>query len=153
MGFYQLKTEQFIPASVEEVWAFISSPKNLKHITPAYMGFDILTPDIPEKMYTGLVIGYAVRPLLGIKTKWLTEITHVEDKKYFIDEQRMGPYKMWHHEHILTQVENGVMLKDIITYIPPFGPLGDLMNTLLIKGQLKKIFDYRFKAVDKKFSK
>jgi len=153
MGFYQLKTEQFIPSTIDEVWDFISSPKNLKHITPSYMGFDILTPEIPEKMYPGLIVGYEVKPLFGIKTKWLTEITHVEEKKYFVDEQRMGPYKMWHHEHILTEVENGVMMKDIITYIPPFGPIGDLMNAILIKGQLQKIFDYRFNAVEKRFGK
>jgi len=153
MPFYQLKTEQKIPASIDEVWDFISSPRNLKEITPDYMGFDILTDDIPEKMYTGLIIGYKVSPLLGIKTKWLTEITQVRDKEYFIDEQRLGPYKMWHHQHSLHPIENGVIMKDIVTYIPPLGFLGAIANSVMIKRKLNEIFEYRFEAVERKFGK
>ena len=111
--------------SIDEVWDFISSPVNLKEITPDYMGFDIVTEDIPKRMYEGMIIGYKVSPIAGIKTKWLTEITHVVDKKYFVDEQRIGPYKMWHHQHFIEPLpEGGVLMTDIVTYQPPFGFFG-----------------------------
>ncbi len=153
MAYYQLIEKQRIPATMEEVWDFISSPANLKDITPSYMGFDITTKNLPEKMYPGMIIGYKVSPVLGIKMGWLTEITHVEHLHRFVDEQRMGPYKMWHHQHTIKEVEGGVEMEDIVTYQPPFGFLGAIANTLLIKGQLKEIFDYRFKAVEERFGK
>ena len=151
MAFYQLKSTQKIPASMEEVWDFISSPKNLKEITPDYMGFDIVSDDLPEKMYPGMIIGYKVSPLLGIKTTWVTEITHVKDMNYFVDEQRIGPYSIWHHQHFIEPIEGGVLMRDIVTYQPPFGFLGALMNSLLIKKKLAEIFDYRTRAVEKKY--
>ncbi|MBT8229532.1 MAG: SRPBCC family protein, partial [Bacteroidia bacterium] len=92
MAFYQLNEKQFVPATIDEVWDFISSPANLKEITPDYMGFDITSKDLPEKMYPGMIISYKVSPLLGIKMTWVTEITQVRDKEFFIDEQRVGPY-------------------------------------------------------------
>ena len=153
MAYYQLIEKQRIPATMEEVWDFISSPANLKDITPSYIGFDITTKNLPEKMYPGMIIGYKVSPVLGIKMGWLTEITHVEHLHRFVDEQRMGPYKMWHHQHTIKEVEGGVEMEDIVTYQPPFGFLGAIANTLLIKGQLKEIFDYRFKAVEERFGK
>jgi ligand-binding SRPBCC domain-containing protein len=152
MPFYQKIQEQKIKASLDEVWDFISSPRNLKEITPKYMGFDIITPDIPDKMYQGMIIGYKVSPVLGIKTSWLTEITHVVDKKYFVDEQRIGPYKLWHHQHILEELPDGsVLMKDIVTYQPPFGFLGAIANTLLIRKKLNEIFAFRNQAVNKRF--
>jgi len=153
MAFYQLKTEQKIPASIEEVWDFISSPENLKKITPDYMGFDITSGDLPEKMYPGMIISYRVSPLLGIKMTWVTEITHVLEGKYFVDEQRIGPYTMWHHEHKLEEIKGGVIMHDIVSYKPPLGFLGAIANSLLIKKQLKKIFEYRFAAVEQRFGK
>ena len=151
MAFYQLKTEQQIPASLDEVWQFISAPGNLKEITPDYMGFDITSDQDLSQMYPGMIISYKVSPLLGIKMTWVTEITHVEDKKFFVDEQRVGPYKIWHHQHILEENDKGVMMKDIVTYVPPLGFLGAIANALMIKGQLKQIFDYRRIAVEKMF--
>lgn len=151
MGFYQFKREQFIKASIEEIWDFISSPKNLKEITPDSMGFDITTKGLPEKMYPGMIISYKVKPLFGIKTTWVTEITHVEELSYFVDEQRVGPYSIWHHEHILEEKNGGVLMTDIISYKPPFGFLGNLANRILIKGKLKQIFDYRFKVLEEKY--
>ncbi|MDA3823788.1 MAG: SRPBCC family protein [Bacteroidales bacterium] len=151
MAFYQLKTEQKILATVDEVWDFISSPANLKKITPKKMGFDITSGDLPEKMYPGMIISYKVSPVLGIKMTWVTEITQVIDKKYFVDEQRVGPYAMWHHEHVIEEIEGGVIMKDIISYKPPMGFLGSIANTLMIKRQLKSIFDYRNKAIEKEF--
>lgn len=150
MPFYQFTTNQKIPASIDDVWDFISSPENLKIITPSYMGFEI-TNQIQNKMYAGMIISYKVSPLLGIKMNWLTEITHVEDKKYFVDEQRVGPYKLWHHQHRLEQIEDGILMTDIVTYQPPFGILGSILNTFMIKNKLKEIFDFRYKAVEKHF--
>jgi ligand-binding SRPBCC domain-containing protein len=153
MGFYQLHKTQKIPASVEKAWDFISSPANLKKITPAYMGFDITSKNLSEKMYPGMIISYKVSPVLGIKTTWVTEITHVKDGDYFVDEQRVGPYSMWHHEHKIESIPGGVLMTDIVSYKPPFGFLGSIANTLLIKSKLKEIFDFRTKAVEEIFGK
>ena len=153
MAFYQKYQEQKIPATLEEVWDFMSSPANLKEITPDYMGFDITSKDLPEKMYPGMIISYKVSPLLGIKTTWVTEITHVKDHEFFVDEQRVGPYTIWHHQHILETIENGVLMKDIISYVPPFGFLGAIANGIVIKKKLNEIFEYRLKAVEEKFGR
>jgi len=134
-----------------EVWDFISSPANLKKITPSYMGFDITSGDLPEKMYPGMIISYRVKPLFGIRMNWVTEITHVSEGRYFVDEQRSGPYAMWHHAHFIEPVDGGVLMKDIVSYRPPFGFLGVIANRMLIRRQLKEIFDYRFAALEKKF--
>jgi ligand-binding SRPBCC domain-containing protein len=143
---YQLKTKQIIPTDLETCWDFFSSPKNLKIITPDYMGFETLV-EIPEKMYAGLMIEYEVKPLMGIPMKWITEITHVDELKFFVDEQRKGPYKIWHHEHHFKQVENGIEMTDIVSYEVPFGILGKLAHPLIVKSKLNQIFDYRFKKV------
>lgn len=153
MAFYQFTATQKIPATVEQVWDFISSPKNLKEITPAYMGFEITGANLPEKMYPGMIISYKVSPLLGIKMTWVTEITHVEHHRYFVDEQRMGPYAMWHHQHKIEAIEGGVQMTDIVSYQPPLGFLGVIANALFIRGKLKEIFDFRTVAVEKKFGK
>jgi len=153
MGFYQIRSVQKIPASLDEIWDFISSPKNLREITPDHLDFEITSPDLPEKMYTGMIITYKVRPLLGIKMTWVTEITHVDDGKFFIDEQRVGPYSIWHHQHHIREIEGGVEMKDIVSYRPPFGILGNIANALFIKKMLRQIFAYREQAVDKKFGK
>lgn len=151
MGFYQLHKTQKIPASINDVWEFISSPANLKKITPEYMGFNITSKITNEKMYPGMIISYKISPVLGIKTTWVTEITHVKEKEYFIDEQRVGPYSMWHHEHKIEAIEGGVLMTDIVSYKPPFGFLGSIANVLLIKKQLEGIFNYRTAAVEKIF--
>lgn len=151
MAFYQLKRDQLIHCSLDELWSFIASPANLKKITPPYMGFDIVSGTLPAKMYEGMVIEYRVRPLMGIPTTWVTEISHVRERQYFVDEQRIGPYKMWHHQHTLEPQAKGVLMNDIISYQPPFGFLGALANTLIIRRQLKKIFDFRNQALDKIF--
>jgi ligand-binding SRPBCC domain-containing protein len=148
MAVYQFRTEQIIPAGIEEVWDFISSPGNLKKITPPHMGFDITSGELPEKMYPGMIITYRVSPFRGVKMNWVTEITHVREKEYFVDEQRVGPYAMWHHEHHLEAVEGGVMMRDVITYRPPLGFLGALANRLFIRKQLDGIFEYRRKALE-----
>jgi len=151
MGFYQFKKTQEINASLEEVWKFISDPANLKKITPDYMGFDITSTDVPSKMYAGMIISYKVSPLFGIKTTWVTEITHLKANSYFVDEQRVGPYKIWHHQHMIQPTEKGTLMTDIVSYQPPLGLLGSVANTLIINGKLNEIFDYRTKALEEIF--
>ncbi len=151
MAFYQIIKKQKVNASIDEVWDFISSPANLKEITPDYMGFDITSEELQEKMYPGMIITYEVTPVFGIKTAWMTEITQVREKEFFIDEQRIGPYSLWHHQHHIEAIDNGVLMTDIVTYSPPLGFIGAIANTVMIKGKLKEIFDYRFKAVIKKY--
>ena len=153
MAVYQLKKEQLVPAGIDEIWDFISSPANLSKITPEKMGFEITSGELPEKMYPGMIISYKVRPLLGIKMTWVTEITQVKEKQYFVDEQRVGPYSMWHHEHILEEQDNGILMKDIITYRPPMGFLGALANRFIIKKQLDGIFTYRKTAMEQQFGR
>ena len=144
---YRLEKEQFVPASLSEVWDFFSSPENLVKITPEHMRFEILGMP-PEKIYPGLFIRYRVSPFPGYRTGWTTEITHVDQNKFFVDEQRTGPYRIWHHEHHFVEQENGVMMRDIIHYQPPFGLLGKLANSLFIRKQLEGIFNHRKKSVD-----
>jgi ligand-binding SRPBCC domain-containing protein len=153
MPFYQFEQTQQIKAPLADVWSFISTPANLKLITPPYMGFDILSKNVAEKMYEGMLISYRVSPLLNIKTNWVTEITHIKEGHFFIDEQRQGPYKMWHHQHFIEPTPNGVLMRDIVSYIPPFGILGVLANKLIIKNKLEQIFEYRKIALEKIYNK
>jgi ligand-binding SRPBCC domain-containing protein len=153
MAVHSLSTVQKIPISLEQAWDFFSSPANLQAITPAKMGFAIISKQHGEKMYAGQVIEYKVKPLFGIPLYWMTEITHIEDKRYFIDEQRFGPYSMWHHQHHFKAIDGGVEMADIIHYKNPLWILGDIANILVIKNQLKNIFDYRFKKVEELFGK
>lgn len=151
MGFYQFKRTQMINRPVGLVWDFISNPANLKLITPDYMGFDIIGDELPTEMYEGMIISYKVSPLLGIKTTWVTEITHVREHSYFVDEQRVGPYKLWHHQHILEEKPDGTLMTDIVSYQPPMGFLGNIANGLIIKGKLNEIFEYRTKILTEIF--
>jgi ligand-binding SRPBCC domain-containing protein len=153
MPLYQIYNTQKIPVSINEVWDFISSPGNLKEITPPYMGFKITSNNANEKMYAGMIITYKVSPFAGLKLNWITEITHEKENEYFVDEQRIGPYKMWHHQHKIEPIEGGVLMTDIVSYQPPFGILGALFNTLIIKQKLKHIFDFRAIAIEKRFGK
>ena len=153
MAYYQLIKKQNIPASIDEIWDFISSPSNLKEITPKHMGFEVTGNTGKGQMYPGMIITYKVSPLLGIKLNWVTEITHVKDKEYFVDEQRIGPYTMWHHEHKIEPIAGGIMMTDIVTYQPPMGILGAIANTLFIKKQLEGIFGYRTVALENIFGK
>lgn len=148
---YQLIKKQFVKTDLQTCWDFFSSPRNLKEITPDYMGFDVLT-EIPDKMYEGLMIEYKVTPLLKIPMNWITEIKYVHDKEFFVDEQRKGPYKIWHHEHHFKAVDGGVEMTDIVSYEIPLGILGRLMHPIVVKKKLEEIFEYRFKRVDEIFN-
>jgi ligand-binding SRPBCC domain-containing protein len=151
MGMYQLYWKQKIPAGIDTLWDFISSPQNLKQITPTHLGFDIITQNLADKIYPGMLITYKVRPLFGIKLTWVTEITHVKEKSFFIDEQRVGPYRIWHHEHRLEVIDGGVLMSDFVSYFPKMGTLGDLANSLFIRKKLKEIFNYRERAMHQIF--
>ena len=148
---YQLKKVQVIPASIEKVWEFFSSPENLKTITPSHLGFQILSEKYGDTMYPGELIEYTVKPILGIPLYWMTEITQVVPLKYFIDEQRYGPYSFWHHQHHFKEINNGVEMTDIVHYKIPFWFLGDIANSLIVKSQLEKIFDFRREVTDRTF--
>ncbi|WP_417873629.1 SRPBCC family protein [Xanthomarina gelatinilytica] len=147
---YTLSSKQKLPISLEEAWQFLSSPKNLKTITPDYMGFHILS-GAEKPMFAGQIIQYIVTPVFGIKTHWVTEITHVVDKTYFVDEQRFGPYVLWHHKHFLREVEGGVEMEDVIDYKLPFGFLGRWLHPILVKPKLTEIFNYRSQKLSELF--
>ncbi len=146
MKIHTFQRKQKLPISVEKAWEFISNPKNLKKITPDYLSFDILS-GAEKSMFAGQIIQYIVTPILGIKTKWVTEITHVKENDYFVDEQRFGPYAMWHHKHFIKKIEGGVEMEDIIDYKVPLGFLGQLAHPILIKPKLEEIFIYRQKKL------
>jgi ligand-binding SRPBCC domain-containing protein len=146
MRLYTLQRKQKLPISLDQAWEFISDPKNLSVITPPSMGFVTLSGD-DRQMYPGQVIHYTVSPLLGIKMHWVTEITHVKDKAFFVDEQRFGPYRFWHHKHFLKEIPGGVEMEDIVHYKLPFGFLGNLAHPLLVKPKLEEIFAYRQKKL------
>jgi ligand-binding SRPBCC domain-containing protein len=148
---YSIKTIQQIPVSLDIAWEFFSSPANLKEITPGNLGFNIISKYHGDTMYAGQIIEYTVKPVLGIPLYWMTEITHVEEKKYFVDEQRFGPYSMWHHQHHFKATEGGVEMTDIIHYKLPFWFLGDVAQVLFVKKQLQNIFDFRYKIVQERF--
>lgn len=148
MGFYQFRREQYFGCGAEELWDFISSPSNLEKITPPDMRFEITSLPLPEKMYAGMIIVYRVRPFPGYTTSWVTEITQLSENRYFVDEQRAGPYALWHHEHILEPSGTGTLMLDIVSYKPPFGLMGDLANRLIIRHRLEAIFDYRSEVMD-----
>ena len=150
MALYTLHKTQKLPISINEAWEFLSNPKNLKTITPDYMGFDILS-GADRPMYAGQIIQYIVTPILGIKTNWVTEITYVVPKKYFVDEQRFGPYKLWHHKHFLKEIDNGVLMEDIIDYKIPFGFFGKWFHPILVKPKLEEIFSYRKQKLEELF--
>ena len=152
MKIYRLHKKQNLPISLDQAWDFLSEPINLKTITPDYMSFNILS-GADRPMFAGQIIQYIVTPVLGIKTKWVTEITHIVDKHYFDDEQRFGPYALWHHKHFVKEIEGGVEMEDIIDYKVPFGLLGQLVHPILVKPKLEEIFNYRTQKLEELFGK
>ena len=142
MKIFRLEKSQDLPITIEECWEFFSNPSNLKIITPDYMGFEIIDFE-KTKMYAGQIIKYNVTPLLGLNMNWVTEISHVKKNSFFVDEQRFGPYKFWHHKHKFEIIENGIRVIDILDYSLPFGPIGKLFHPIIIKPKLEEIFNYR----------
>lgn len=146
MSLYQIHTIQKLPISAHTAWDFLSDPKNLQIITPINMRFTIVG-GADRCMYQGQIIQYTVKPFPFIKVKWVTEITHIQSKEYFVDEQRFGPYSFWHHKHFIKPIKGGVLMEDIVDYKLPLGFLGKIMHSLIVKNQLKTIFNYREKKL------
>lgn len=145
-----LNSEQELPITMNEAWEFFSTPANLEKLTPKNLQFKILTCS-HSSMVQGQIISYKIRLMPLVWMNWVTEITHVEEGKCFIDDQRSGPYKIWHHRHTFTETENGVLMKDQVHYLLPFGIIGKLVHLLFVKAQLKRIFEYRTTMLNEKF--
>ncbi len=150
MAIYRLTARQVVPVSLEEAWAFFSNPRNLPVITPPWLALEV-TSDPPAEMHPGLIITYNVRPFLDIPLAWATEITHVEERVRFVDDQRIGPYSLWHHQHDFREVEGGVEVRDAVSYALPFGPLGDVVAWLAVRPRVRAIFDYRRQVLRERF--
>ena len=150
MSIHRFERIQIVPTSIEEAWAFFSNPANLSAITPPSLGFEIRSP-LPTEMYPGLFVTYRVRPLLNIALEWVTEITHVEHQRYFIDEQRVGPYALWHHEHHFREVPGGVEMRDLLHYSVGFGPFGDAAVRFVVRPRIEAIFAFRTKVLNERF--
>lgn len=148
---YTIDTFQKIPISIEEAWEFFSNPSNLTSITPTNLGFNIISKHHGEKMYPGQIIEYKVSPVLSIPLYWMTEITQVKEGAYFVDEQRFGPYQLWHHQHHFQAIEGGVQMRDLVHYKIPLGWIGDLAHSLFVKKQLEHIFSFRFQVIERKW--
>ncbi|UYQ95313.1 SRPBCC family protein [Chitinophaga horti] len=148
---YRIKATQHLPITLAEAWDFFSRPENLAKITPGDMAFTVTSEPSAAHIYAGQVIEYTLKPLFGIPVYWMTEITHVKDGEYFVDEQRFGPYSLWHHQHHFREVAGGVEMTDIVHYRIPYGFIGDIANALLVGKKVKGIFDYRKIAVEKLF--
>ena len=151
MAAHSIKTVQKIPVSLDTAWDFFSNPANLQAITPENMGFTVISKHHGDTLYAGQIIEYKVRPILNIPIYWMTEIIQVKEKEYFIDEQRYGPYALWHHQHHFKTINGGVEMTDIVHYKNPLWIFGKLANTLFVQKQLKAIFNYRFKIVEELF--
>ncbi len=148
---YLFESRQMLPVPPAKVWDFLSTHRNLKHISPEHIRFEIVSEDVAEKMYAGMIIKYKLRPLLGIPVIWVTKITEVVEGEYFIDEQRSGPFKYWQHYHRLETIEGGTLMTDTVRYLPPLGFLGSIANALFISRMLNEIFAYRFKKLEEIF--
>jgi ligand-binding SRPBCC domain-containing protein len=153
MASHSIKLVQKIPASLDEVWNFFSNPANLQTITPAEMKFRVISRHHGDTIYAGQIIEYKVSPLFGVPLYWMTEITHVKPKDFFADEQRKGPYRMWHHQHHFREISGGVEMTDIVHYKSPGWVLEGILNKFLVRGQLNKVFNFRMAKVEEVFGK
>ena len=146
-----LEFKQFLPLTLPEAWGFFSNPANLRVITPPEMNF-IIRSTMPARIYPGLIILYKVSPVFNIPLNWATEITAVNEPCCFVDEQRSGPYAIWHHEHHFEEVAGGVMMTDKLFYKVPFGFIGKLADLLIVHKKVQGIFDYRTRVLLKMFA-
>ena len=150
MKTYQFRAKQFLPITINEAWDFFSNPNNLPKITPPWLNFEVTT-QLESRMYAGMIITYLVRPILNIHATWVTEITQVHVPNFFVDEQKFGPYKLWHHQHVFREAKNGIEMEDIVNYAVPLGFIGRLANNLIISKKIKSIFEYRTEILNKMF--
>jgi len=148
----KLKQEQFLPISLDEAWRFFATPKNLNEVTPNDLVFEIKS-ELPDTMYEGLLINYRLKPMLNIPVNWCTEITHIKEKVYFIDEQRKGPYRIWHHEHHFKPVAGGVLMTDLLHYDIGMSFFGWIAGKMFVHRKVEGIFNYRYKMLESYFTK
>lgn len=141
-----------LPGDHDRVWHFFSNPLNLNALTPEWLHLEIVESEqLPSEIYAGLILTYQVQPIPFVKNTWVTEITHMIPGRYFIDEQRFGPYAFWHHQHHFEKHANGVMMKDLVHYRLPCGRIGQLVLGRQVKKKLTAIFDYRFEKIQQLF--
>ena len=153
MAVHMLKAVQQIPGSPQEVWEYFSNPANLAKITPVEMDFQVISDKWEKEIYPGQIIEYTVRPVFGIPVYWMTEITQVKPQVFFIDEQRKGPYSLWHHQHHFEPMAGGVRMTDLVHYSNPLGFLGEIANVVLVRKKLKALFEYRVGKIEERFGK
>lgn len=151
MRLFKLETRQVVPISLADAWDFFSNAANLAEITPPDMAFEVIS-ELPPRVYPGLIVTYRVRPLLGIPVSWVTEITHVREPTMFVDEQRFGPYRFWHHQHHFREVDGGVELHDLVHYSPP-GLGRRLIDRWLVGPRLRGIFEFRRQVLQERFGR
>lgn len=150
MKVFTYKIQQFLPIDINTAWDFFSDPQNLQKITPPWLGFKILS-HLPEKMFPGMLIVYKVTPIPGLPVTWMTQINVIREKEFFIDEQKFGPYKLWHHKHTFIEKENGVEMTDEVTYSPGFGFLSGIINRKIVSKKIDSIFSYRKDVLNRLF--
>jgi ligand-binding SRPBCC domain-containing protein len=148
-----LQSVQRLPIDIEAAWDFFSSPRNLKTITPPFMGFDITSDFIDEKMYAGMIITYKVSPLFNIPLNWVTEITHVREPWFFVDDQRKGPFRIWHHRHFFREIPQGIEMTDIVYYDVGLWLPGRMVENLIVQKRVEGIFNFRFLKLEEMFGK
>lgn len=152
MKIYRIHQSQFLPITLDDAWRFFATPKNLEAMTPDFLNFKILSK-VPDVVHSGLIIEYRIRAVFGIPMRWLTEIKHVEEQARFVDEQRVGPFPFWYHEHRFEPVEGGIVMKDEVHYVMPWGILGRFIHWIFIRGRLLEIFRFRKRYLSQRFSK
>ena len=147
MKLHRIHRRQVIPTSILEAWEFFSTPVNLSKITPPWLNLTVIS-DIPRSMHSGMIISYRITPLPCMSTPWVSEITHVEAPIYFVDEQRLGPFRFWHHQHLFKEVDRDVEMQDIVNYAMPLGPIGEMVHAISLRKKVEAIFDFRQKALE-----
>jgi ligand-binding SRPBCC domain-containing protein len=152
MKLYRFQKIQHLPVDIDKAWDFFSNPRNLRNITPPWLDFTITDPNLQGLMYEGMIITYRIRPIARFTATWITEITHVQKPYYFIDEQRFGPYRFWHHQHIFRPVDSGIEMEDLLHYALPFPAISSLVHRLFVRKKIEEIFTFRQKTLEKIFS-
>jgi ligand-binding SRPBCC domain-containing protein len=147
MKLHQIHRKQVIPISISEAWEFFSSPENLSTITPSWLNLTVIS-DLPRGMHSGMIISYRITPIVRVPTIWISEITHVEAPVYFVDEQRLGPFRFWHHQHVFKEVGRNVEMQDLVNYAMPLGPIGEMVHAVSVRKKVEAIFDFRQKALE-----
>ena len=146
----RLERRQRLPLALDSAWEFFADPANLARITPPDLGFEV-TSTLPERMYAGMVVTYRVRPFGSMRVPWVTEISQVREPEFFVDEQRSGPYRFWHHQHHFREVDGGIEISDLVHYSLPFGIIGRVLGGGHVRRQLAGVFSFRRMFLEETF--